>query len=122
MSTPPAAMPRHIRVIDDTSASRSEIDIITDWLSRLDQRVDSMAEQTRVVVQEAVQEAVAANSARQLTAEQCRWVELAIQREAQSIRLRQAIIEKSLAGLVWAAIVGLGAIVYEWLQAHGWRP
>lgn len=49
------------------------------------------------------------------------WVRLAIKREAQSIALRQAIIEKSLAGLVWSAIVGFGVILFEYLKAHGWK-
>jgi hypothetical protein len=49
----------------------------------------------------------------QLTAEQYQWVLLAIKREAQSIRLRQAIIEKTFAGLIWAAVVGLGTLVYH---------
>lgn len=54
-----------------------------------------------------------------LTGDEQRWVRLAIQREAQSIDLRRAIIEKTLAGLAWAAIVGIGAVLLEYLRAHG---
>jgi hypothetical protein len=46
----------------------------------------------------------------QISEEQLQWVNLAIQKEAQSIRLRQAIIEKTLGGLVWASIEDLSAI------------
>lgn len=58
----------------------------------------------------------------QLTDEEQRWVRLAIKKEAQSIALRQAIIEKSLAGLVWAAIAGAGAVFLQWATAHGYKP
>ena len=58
----------------------------------------------------------------QLTDDEQRWVRMAIKKEAQSIALRQAIIEKGLAGLVWAAIVGMGAMFLQWATAHGYRP
>jgi GAF domain-containing protein len=53
--------------------------------------------------------------------EHAQWVELAIQRQAQSIKFRQAIIEKSLTGLVWAVIVGFVFIAREFLNNHGFR-
>lgn len=49
------------------------------------------------------------------------WVKLAIQKEAQTIALRRAIIEKTLGGLVWAAIVGFGIIILSYFENHGWR-
>ena len=52
--------------------------------------------------------------------EQHRWIKMAIKREAQSIALREAIIEKSLGGLAWAAIAGFGILVVTYLRAHGW--
>jgi hypothetical protein len=58
----------------------------------------------------------------QISHEQLQWVNLAIQKEAQSIALRQAIIEKTLGGLVWAGIVGLGYILLGWLTQHGYKP
>lgn len=56
-----------------------------------------------------------------LSEEEQQWVRLAIAKEAQSIKLRQAIIEKSLAGLVWSAIVGLGFIFLDFLKSHGFK-
>ena len=56
-----------------------------------------------------------------LTDDEQRWVRLAIQSEAQRIRLRQAIIEKTLAGLVWACIIGLGLMFVDVARNHGWR-
>ena len=57
-----------------------------------------------------------------LTDEELRWVRLAIQREAQSIELRKAIIEKSLAGLVWMCILGIGSVFLSWATSHGFKP
>jgi len=54
--------------------------------------------------------------------EELRWVRLAIQKEAQSIELRKAIIEKSLAGLVWMCILGIGSVFLSWATAHGFKP
>lgn len=57
-----------------------------------------------------------------ISAEQLQWVNLAIQKEAQSIKLRQAIIEKTLGGLVWAAIVAVGYAIVAWATQHGYKP
>lgn len=57
-----------------------------------------------------------------LTEDEQRWVRMAIQREAQSIELRKAIIEKSLAGLVWMLILGIGSVFVSWATAHGFKP
>lgn len=56
-----------------------------------------------------------------LTAQEREWVRLAIQKEAQSISLRRAIIEKSLLGLVWAAIVFIGYVLKDWAVLHGYK-
>jgi len=56
----------------------------------------------------------------QLTEEEQQWVRMAIQREAQSIKLRQAVIEKTLAGLVWMAISGALVYVGNQFMAH-WK-
>lgn len=73
----------------------------------------------RSMIREAVSESMPMSL---LTEEEHAWVKLAIQKEAQSIRLRQAVIEKTLAGLLWAAIAGLGTMFVTYLQAHGWKP
>jgi hypothetical protein len=57
-----------------------------------------------------------------LSEDEQRWVRMAIQREAQSIELRKAIIEKSLTGLVWMVIVGMGSMMLSWATAHGFKP
>ncbi len=56
-----------------------------------------------------------------LTDEEQQWVRLAIQKEAQSIKLRQAVIEKTLSGLAWSALVGLGYVFIDFLKNHGFK-
>lgn len=56
-----------------------------------------------------------------LTDEEHTWVKLAIQKEAQSIKYRQAIIEKTLAGIVWMALIGVAYIFKEWAINHGFK-
>jgi len=55
----------------------------------------------------------------QLTEEELLWVRLAIEAEARKIRFRDAVIEKSLAGLVWSGILGIGYIFIDFLKNHG---
>lgn len=75
----------------------------------------------QLLVRSAVNDAL--NNQSLLTEEERQWVRLAIRKEAQSIKLREAIIEKSLAGLVWAGMLALGAVILEYAKSHGmWRP
>lgn len=71
----------------------------------------------REVVQETLQQVLSDYSP--LTEDERRWVRLAIQREAQSIALRRAVIEKTLAGLAWALIIAIGVVFFEYLRSHG---
>lgn len=57
-----------------------------------------------------------------MTPEEHTWVKLAIQKEAQSIKYRQAIIEKTLSGLVWMALLGFAYVLKEWAINHGFKP
>ena len=56
-----------------------------------------------------------------LSEDEQRWVKMAIQREAESAALRKAIIEKTLGGLVWAALVALGYLVVDFFANHGFK-
>ena len=62
------------------------------------------------------------NTDKQLSPDEAQWVRMAIKKEAQSIELRKAIIEKSLAGLVWMCILGIGSVFLSWATAHGYKP
>ena len=61
----------------------------------------------------------ALKSSSHLTEEEQQWVRLAIRKEAQSISLRQAIIEKTLIGLVWMGVLGVVYVFKEFLFNHG---
>ena len=54
-----------------------------------------------------------------LDMEEQQWVRNAIKAQNDMERLRKAIIEKTLAGLVWAAILGLGYLFVDFLRNHG---
>lgn len=54
-----------------------------------------------------------AENPNRLTDDERRWVRLAIQKESQSIKLRQSIIEKTLTSLIWGFLVALGTIVWN---------
>lgn len=50
------------------------------------------------------------------------WVRNAIRMQEQSFKLRQAVIEKTLSGLIWACVVGFGYMVLNWATQHGYKP
>jgi hypothetical protein len=86
---------------------------------------------TKQELQEAIQSAILEASKQniysaQLSEEEHRWVKLAIQAEADKIRFRKAVIEKTLAGLIWLAIIGVGSalwqLIYEWAINRGYKP
>ncbi len=79
-------------------------------------------EERRELVLEITQALMCSQPKPHLTEEEVQYVKLAIQREAQSIELRKAIIEKTITGLIWLAILGVGGIFLEWAKAHGYKP
>lgn len=56
-----------------------------------------------------------------LTDDEQRWVRMAIEKEAQSIALRQAIIEKTLTSLIWMLVVGIGYVFLDFAKQHGFK-
>lgn len=76
-------------------------------------------EERRILVAEIAE--VLREASPQLSEEEQHWVRMAIQKEAQSIALRKAIIEKTLGGLIWSAIVGAGYVLLDFLKNHGLR-
>ena len=69
------------------------------------------------LVKTAVNEAVEQHP---LTPDEVHWVRMAIQAEAERAELRKAIIQKSLAGLVWLGIVAAGGYLVDFFTAH-WK-
>ena len=102
--------PRVIRVTDPESAEQEARDDLRDVHTLI---------MVRGVVTEAVAEAVRLHMP---TSEERAYLGLAVRRAARRERLQQAIIEKSLTSLVWAAVLLVGVVLYEWFQLHGWKP
>jgi len=76
---------------------------------------------TKENVTDLIKEAVAdALRVHPLSIEEVKWVRLAIQAEAERAELRKAIIEKSLAALVWSGVVGITGYIAANLQTH-WK-
>jgi hypothetical protein len=57
-----------------------------------------------------------------LSQDEQRWVRMAIQREAERAALRKAVIEKTLAALIWSGLLALGTMVASWSVQHGFKP
>lgn len=88
---------------------------LTGVTQAMERRLDDLRAQLPDLVRDAVRDALPAS----LSDDELQWVRLAIQREAQSIRLRQAIIEKTITSLIWSAVVGAGVVLLDYLRSHG---
>ena len=73
---------------------------------------------TREEIIEAVRAGIEAHP---LSPDEVIWVRLAIQASVERAALRRAVIEKTLAGLVWAALCGAGLFAINYFSAH-WVP
>jgi hypothetical protein len=78
-----------------------------------------MSPEERATLIAEIAEAVSVAHKKELTDEELTWVRLAISAEARKIKFRDAVIEKSLSGLVWAGLVGFGYIFLDFLKNHG---
>ena len=56
-----------------------------------------------------------------LTDEEQRWVQMAIKKEAQSIAFRNAVIEKSIIGLLAMFGAGVVYVFVDFLKNHGFK-
>lgn len=80
--------------------------------------LDSQTKQELIeLLREAVTEAVEAHP---LSNEEVQWVRMAIKAEAERAELRKAIINKSLAGLVWLALLAGGGWFVDFFSSH-WK-
>ena len=87
-----------------------------------ERRKSTLTEEDRAAIAVQLNELMRDAPGPHLSDDEQRWVRLAIKKEAQSIAFRQAVIEKSLAGLVWAGLVLLGYLALEFLKFKGYKP
>ncbi len=78
-----------------------------------------MAPEERAQLIAEIAVAIGNSRTNELTEEERQWVRLAIVAEARKIKFRDAVIEKTLAGLAWACVVGLGYILLDFARNHG---
>jgi len=71
-----------------------------------DQTKSELMELLKTAVAEAVEH-------HPLSDEEIQWVRMAIKAEAERAALRKAIIEKTLTGLVWMAVVGVATLLWS---------
>jgi len=69
------------------------------------------------LLKEAAMEAAAQHP---LSPDEVEWVRMAIKAEAERAKLRKAVIEKSLAGLVWTALASGGMYLISFVSDH-WK-
>lgn len=78
---------------------------------------DMNKEELKALLREVVTEAVEAHP---LSDDEIQWVRMAIKAEADRASLRKAIIEKTLAGLMWLALLSAGGWVADYIASH-WK-
>ena len=77
-----------------------------------------MTEDQRNEIIEAVKAGLQAHP---LSPDEVMWVRLAIQASVERAELRRAVIEKTLAGLVWTGLCAAGLFAISYFNAH-WTP
>ena len=86
------------------------------------ERVTALERTLPAIVQQAVRDAMPKAL---LSDDQHEWVELAIAKQKQQIAFRQAVIEKTLLGVIWAILAGGATIIWmvlkEYAGLHGWK-
>ena len=80
-----------------------------------------MTPEDRALLIAEIASAIQSSARQNISEEELQWVRLAISAQARKIRFRDAVIEKSLTGLVWAGLVGIGYIVLDFLKNHGFK-
>jgi hypothetical protein len=105
---------------DERTRIQRQLDYLGESMSRVDQEVDKLRDGLPAAVKAAIKEAMPEVV---LSADEQRSLRLLIKRQEQNLKLREAIIEKSLTALMWAAIVGVGLMIKEYMVSHGmWKP
>jgi len=74
-------------------------------------------EELKLLLKEVISEAVEAHP---LSDDEIFWVRMAIKAESDRAALRKAIIEKTLAGLMWLALLSAGGWVVDYVASH-WK-
>jgi hypothetical protein len=96
----------------------STADFLVGMIDILDKRVDRLVADTP----DRVSVLVAEHMKGGLDEDHVRWVKIMVEKQAQSVKLRQAVIEKSMVSLVFLLLGWFGLVVYDYMVKHGWKP
>jgi hypothetical protein len=102
--------------------TQSEADALASMMAGVERRIDQHDQHVETLVASHVDMAVTQIKASLLTEEERIWVKLALQAQAQRVKLRQAIIEKTLTMLLLSLLVWFGSVLLEYIKNHGWKP
>lgn len=106
---------------EDYYATRAELTGVTTMLTGLEARIDRIDSSTATMISAAINEAVVRMSASTLSEDERAWVKLALQAQAQRVKLRQAVIEKTFSGLILFGLSCLAYLIVDYLRNHGLR-
>lgn len=90
---------------------QTQVNILREMAAAEERRLDRTIDELPALVKEAVLEAL--RQVPQMSQEEHEYVKIATKAAAQRYKLRQAVIEKTLGGLVWAGIAGVAIVVWN---------
>ena len=105
----------------DISKIRQEAGLAAELARGANDRLDNLTKDLQGLVTNAVEKAMATQP--RISEEEREFLSLAVRAKAQQVRLRQAIIEKTVPSLVWALLAGafwlFKHMVEEYLKSKG---
>lgn len=90
---------------------QTQVNILREMAAAEEPLLDRTIDELPALVKEAVLEAL--RQVPQMTPEEHEYLKIATKSAAQRYKLRQAVIEKTLAGLIWAGIAAAGMIAWQ---------
>lgn len=103
-------MPRDHQDMRDVPIQR-QVDVLRDMVGGEERRLDRTIDELPALVKEAVLDALKERP--QMSEEEHEYLKIATKAAAQRYKLRQAVIEKTLAGLIWAGIAAAAAVTWQ---------
>lgn len=96
--------------------------MLADLIAEIEKRQDHLEDDLPAFIKKTFEETI---NNRVLTDEQREWVRLSVEAAGRRAQLQRAIIEKTLAGLLWVILAALGTAAYKqfmaWIVSHGWK-
>lgn len=88
-----------------------QVKVLREMAAAEERRLDRTIDELPALVKDAVLEAL--QQVPQMSQEEHEYLKIATKAAAQRYKLRQAVIEKTLAGLIWAGIAGAGIVIWN---------